>query len=313
MIDNRLHIYFHSNLDDPEQWRQALTDLLGPIHFSVDTTCCNPQSVDIALLWTTPSKGLAGFTGLRAVLSLGAGINQLDLTTLAPRIPVARLVDRSLTGTMVDYARATVFRYHRSLHRYEQDSRAHRWSFQPPLAASACTIGVLGLGELGQAIAGSLLADGFRVLGWSRSEKTIQGIPSFCGERGLAQIAAQVDILINVLPLTEYTQGILNNRLFSHFSRPVKLINIGRGDHLVEHDLLAALHSGQVEAATLDVSSIEPLPDSSPLWGHPNILITPHVAGLSSPESAAAHIADNIKRAIEGKTLINQVDLAKGY
>lgn len=313
MIDNAIHVFFHSNLDDPEQWHRALTRLLGPIHFSAELECCAPETVDIALLWTTPPQGLAAFTGLKAVLSLGAGVNQLDLSSLVRGVPVARLVNHSLTTTMVEYARAAVFRYHRAFDQYERDSRAHRWSFQPPVLAADRTVGVLGLGELGQAIAKALCADGFNVLGWSRSEKAIKGVKSFSGESGLADMAAQIDILLNVLPLTDATRGLLGKRLFERFSRPVQLINIGRGAHLAEHDLLDALHSGKISGATLDVTAVEPLPDVSPLWGHPDILITPHVAGLSSAESAAERIAENIRIAMNHGALINQVDLVKGY
>ncbi|MGH8384260.1 MAG: 2-hydroxyacid dehydrogenase [Pseudomonas sp.] len=240
-------------------------------------------------------------------------MNQLDLSSLTSGVPVARLVDHSLTTTMVEYARAAVFRYHRALDQYERDSRAHRWSFQPPVLAANRTIGVLGLGELGQAVAQALCADGFNVLGWSRSEKAIHGVECFSGESGLADMTAKIDILINVLPLTEATRGILDRRLFERFSRPVQLINIGRGAHLAELDLLIALETGKISAATLDVTAVEPMPDNSPLWGHPGILITPHVAGLSSPESAAAHIAKNIRLAMMNAPLINQIDLVKGY
>lgn len=313
MKDNHLHLYFHSNLDDPDLWCTALTRLLGPLRFSAGPQCSEPETVDVALLWTSPPQGLAAFSQLRAVLSLGAGINQLDLSSLARGVPVARLVDDSLTGTMVEYARATVMRYHRSLHRYEQDARERRWHFRPPVPAGQRRIGILGLGQLGLAVAQALAADGFRVLGWSSSAKTQAGLESFSGEQGLADLAGQVDILINVLPLTPATRGILDRALFARFGHPVQLINMGRGEHLVESDLLAALKAGWVEAATLDVTCIEPLPEESMLWEHPDILITPHVAGLSSPDSAAECVAQNIGLALQGRPLINQVDFTKGY
>ncbi|EPL15550.1 glyoxylate/hydroxypyruvate reductase A [Pseudomonas sp. CF161] len=313
MIDRPLHLYFHSELDDPEQWRLALTEWLGEVKFSVGPHCEHPHTVDVALLWTTPKQGLAGFIHLKAVLSLGAGINQLDLSTLPEGVPVARLVDESLTVSMVEYARACVFRYHRELHRYEQDSRQRRWSFNPPVRAAQRCIGVLGLGRLGMAISSALIADGFEVKGWSNTSKDIAGLQSLTGETGLDALVGQVDILINVLPLTAQTSGILNQSLFARFSRPVQLINMGRGEHLIEDDLLSALALGQIEAATLDVTCIEPLAQTSGLWAHPQILITPHVAGLSCPRSAAQGIAENILKAMQMLPLINQVDLCKGY
>lgn len=313
MINDKIHVYFHSNLDDPEEWRNALTAHFADLAFSVGPECASPETVDIAMLWTSPPQGLSSFSQLRAVLSLGAGINQLDLSTLAEGVPVARLVDDSLTLTMVEYARATVLRYHRVLHRYEQHSRQRRWQFRPPVLAAQRSIGILGLGQLGHAIAKALTTDGFRVLGWSRTMKSLPNIEAYSGEQGLAELAGQVDMLINVLPLTSATRGILDRRLFACFKRPVQLINMGRGEHLVEGDLLTALNAGHVDAATLDVACLEPLPEDSLLWAHPDILITPHVAGLSSPDSAVARMVQNIRLALEGGRLINQVDFTKGY
>jgi len=313
MLNGKLHLFFHSELDNPALWQSALSEQLGELHFSTVNNGTRPDTVDIALLWTTPPKGLADFSALKAVLSLGAGINQLDLSSLLHKVPVARLVDKSLTQTMVEYARAAVFRYHRAFHRFEQHSRQKIWQFEAPLFAQQQTIGVLGLGELGSSIALALASDGFKVQGFSRSPKSLPSIICHSGEQGLYQLAGAVNMLINVLPLTKETEGVLNRQLFNAFNKAVFLINIGRGAHLVEEDLLAALDAGQVEAATLDVTQIEPLPETSPLWNHPKVLITPHVAGLSSPAQAAVHLSDNIRRAMAGKPLVNQVDLTRGY
>jgi len=313
MLNGKLHLFFHSELDNPALWQAALSEQLGELYFSTVDNCTKPDSVDIALLWTAPPSGLADFSALKAVLSLGAGINQLDLSSLLHEVPVARLVDNSLTQTMVEYARAAVFRYHRALHRFEQHSRQRLWQFETPVLAQQRTIGVLGLGELGSTIALALASDGFKVQGFSRSPKNLPSIICHSGEQGLYQLAAQVELLINVLPLTAETNRLLNRELFNAFNQPVFLINMGRGAHLVEDDLLAALDTGQIEAATLDVTQIEPLPAENPLWNHPKVLITPHVAGLSSPEQAAVHLADNIRRAMQGKPLNNQVDYRRGY
>jgi len=313
MLDGKLHLFFHSELDNPALWQAALSEPLGELHFSTVDNCTKPETVDIALLWTTPAGGLADFSALKAVLSLGAGINQLDLSSLPHPVPLARLVDKSLTQTMVEYARTAVFRYHRAFHRFERHSRQKIWQFETPVLAQQRTIGVLGLGELGSAIALALAEDGFKVQGFSRSPKNLPSIRCYSGEQGLYQLAAEVGILLNVLPLTAETNGVLNRSLFNAFNKEVFLINMGRGAHLIEEDLLEALDSGQIEAATLDVTQIEPLPKTNPLWNHPNVLITPHVAGLSSPEQAAVNLAKNIRLAMAGKPLIHQVDFTKGY
>jgi glyoxylate/hydroxypyruvate reductase A len=214
---------------------------------------------------------------------------------------------------MVDYAKAAVYRYHRCFDVFENAMRHERWQFIRPKLPYQTSIGILGLGELGLAIACALQSDGFPVSGWSRTLKQLQGIETYSGQSGLRALVGRSDIVVNVLPLTDSTRNILQGDLFRHFRHGAKLINIGRGEHLVEADLLRALDEGTVGAATLDVAVEEPLPASHPFWGHPSILVTPHVAGLSLPSSAVLAIAANIRRALAGEPLHNQVDLGRGY
>jgi glyoxylate/hydroxypyruvate reductase len=307
------HIYFNSNIDSPEEWQAALSKHFPDMKYSVGEVCEDPESVDVALIWKVPNRGLSDFTNLKAVLSLGAGINQLNPEQLPKNVPLARLVDDSLTQTMVEYAKAATFRYHRKFHLFEKHSREAQWNFVPPTLAQDTSIGVLGLGELGGAIAKALANEGFSVAGWSRTPKTVDGIETFSGKDGLADMLASTDIVINVLPLTDETRGILNRAFFSQCKRGTCIINMGRGHHLVDADLLAAIDAGQIQAATLDVATVEPLPPAHPFWGHPAILVTPHVAGISTPETASVAIAQNVRRAISGEPLAQQVDLSRGY
>jgi glyoxylate/hydroxypyruvate reductase A len=307
------NIFFNSNLDSPEEWRAALAMHFGDFKFSMAGDTENPENVDIALVWTIPDGGLERFINLRAILSLGAGVNQLDPTRLPAHVPLARLVDPSLTRTMVDYAKTAVYRYHRRFHEFERLSRHSEWKFIPPTLTRDTSVALLGLGELGREIAGALRHEGFKVLGWSRTPKQLNNIQTFTGRDGLASMVAESDIIINVLPLTDDTRHILRRELFSHCRRGACLINMGRGLHLVEADLLEAIDDRIIADATLDVGTVEPIPPAHPFWNHPHILVTPHVAGLSMPETASKAIAENIRKAMAGERLLHQVDLGRGY
>jgi len=303
----RPNIFFHSSIDSPEEWRSALATQFETFTFSADCKANNPEKVDIALIWTIPNEGLEGFRNLKAVLSLGAGTDQLELGRLPKHVPVARLVDPSLTRTMVDYAKTAVYRYHRRFHIFESRSRGRNWTFVPPTLTASTCVGVLGLGEIGGNIALALHREGFEVRGWSRTPKELRGLKTYTGRDGLKALLGSSDIVLNVLPLTDETRHILSRELFAQFRDRTCLINMGRGDHLVEADLLEAIASRKIEAATLDVATVEPLPRTHPFWNHRNILITPHVAGICIPISAVQTIAVNIRRAMTGQPLLHQV------
>jgi glyoxylate/hydroxypyruvate reductase A len=226
---------------------------------------------------------------------------------------LARLVDASLTRTMVDYAKAAVYRYHRRFHIFERQSRDRSWMYIQPTLTADTSIGILGLGEIGREIAVALQREGFTVRGWSRSPKQLQNVETYTGRDGLTSMVGRCAIVVNVLPLTDETRHMLSRELFGHFSDGTCLINMGRGMHLVETDLLDAIDTGRVEDATLDVAAIEPLPAAHPFWNHPNILITPHVAGTCMPMTAVASIAANIRRALAGERLSQQCDIERGY
>jgi glyoxylate/hydroxypyruvate reductase len=307
------HIFFHSNLDSPDEWRAALATEFEEFTFSAGSAVPHPESVDVALIWTLPQDGLDRFINLRAVLSLGAGVDQLDLRRLPRHVPLARLVDASLTRTMVEYAKTAVYRHHRRFHFFEREAQNHRWTFISPRTTAETSIGVLGLGEIGKEIALALQREGFAVHGWSRSRKQLEGVTTHTGRDGLRSMVGRSNIVLNVLPLTDETRGILCRDLFAQFRMGACLINMGRGKHLVEADLLDAIAAGRVEAATLDVASVEPLPPAHPFWAHPSILMTPHVAGISRPMTAVTTIAANIRRAMAGERLLHQVDLDRGH
>jgi glyoxylate/hydroxypyruvate reductase A len=306
-------VMFHSTLDDPAEWVPRLQALLTDEDIRVWPDIGDPASVEVAVVWIPPEEGLVSFTGLRAVQSLGAGINQLGMHLFPPQVRVARLVDRGLTGMMTEYALLAALRYARNFDAHERAQRASTWDYIMPTGVGSFTVGVMGLGVIGAAVAQRLAANGFAVRGWSRSAKSLEGVACFSGEAGLAEFLGGTRILINLLPLTPQTENILDAKLFAALPQGAFVVNIGRGAHLADADLLAALDSGHLAGATLDVFRPEPLPPEHPFWQHPRILMTPHVAGTGDPDSAAEVVAENIRRARSGATLLNEVDRARGY
>ncbi len=306
-------VFFHSDLDDPMAWQATLQAALPDLNFIVGPTCERPEAVDVALVWTPPPQGLRAFPNLKAVLSLGAGVDQLRLADLDPRIPVARLIDDTLTQRMVEYCLTAVLYFHRNMHLHAANQAQRQWTFIAPVSASARRVLVLGLGELGSAVASTLVQQGFQVTGWSRRPKQIVGADCCHGEEALAQALGTCDVVINLLPLTAQTAGLLNREFFARLRPQACLVQVGRGGHLVEADLLAALEQGQLAGAFLDVFGIEPLPTDHPFWSHPLLRLTPHVASLSDPDQSATSVVENIRRAMLGADLQHAIDRALGY
>jgi glyoxylate/hydroxypyruvate reductase len=300
--------------DDPAAaWRDALLAAMPGLDVRIWPEVGDPAEIDLALVWQPPPGELARYPNLRAVLSLGAGIDGLLAQPDLPAVPIARMVDPSLTRTMTEYVVLAVLRHHRWFDHFEREQRAVRWSFALPPQAADRRVGVMGLGVLGSAAGRSLAGLGFPVAGWSRTGKELPGVKVFAGQDGWRSFLARTEILVCMLPLTGDTIGILDATTFARLPRGACLINVARGAHLVEADLIAALDSGQLAGATLDVFRDEPLPASHPLWRHPKVLITPHVASYCSPATAAEGVVENIRRARAGQPLLHQVDRRQGY
>lgn len=307
-------LLFLSEADPADPWREALLAEMPDLDIRVwPDQVGNPGDIDIALVWNPPPGELSRYPNLKAILSLGAGIDALIRDDTLPDLPFARMVDPSMTSTMADYVLLAVLRHHRHFDLFEREQRAGRWTFVLPKRPESRMIGILGLGELGNAAACKLREHGFSVRGWSRSPKKIKDVESFHGQDQLENFLEAAEILVCLLPLTSDTHGILNARLFAALPKGACLINAARGSHLVENDLLDALEQGQLSAATLDVFETEPPSTTSPLWLHERVLITPHVASYCVPESAAKGIATNIKRARSGEPLHHLVDRHQGY
>jgi glyoxylate/hydroxypyruvate reductase A len=274
----------------------------------------DPAEIDYALVWQPPKGELKRYPNLKAIFSVGAGIDHLASDPDLPAgVPVVRMVEPGLTAGMSEYVVLAVLNHHRFMLDYAAQRRAKVWEEIPQLPAEARQVGILGLGVLGRDAAEKLKPFGFHLAGWSRSPKSITGVTCFHGSGGLDAFLGGTDILVCLLPLTAETTGILNAETFARLPAGAAVINVGRGKQLVEADLLAALDSGQIGGATLDVFQNEPLPEDHPFWEHPRVFMTPHIASMTVPQSAVRAVVANIQRLESGEALQHVVDLQRGY
>jgi glyoxylate/hydroxypyruvate reductase A len=306
-------LLFYSQDDDPEAWGTALRALLPELDLRLWPEMGDRREIEAALVWLPPPGLLASLPGLRAIFSLGAGVDAMLRQEDLPDVPLCRLVDPSLTRTMAEFVLTQILYYHRDLDLYAAQQQAARWRLRLPQAASSRTIGVMGLGELGGATARLLAGHGFEVLGWSRSQRTIDGVEAFAGNAGLAPFLARAGMLVCLLPLTAETEGLLDAALFAQLPQGAVLVHVGRGRQLVPGDLMAALDTGQLRGAAIDVTPVEPLPADDPLWRHPGVRLTPHVASYAQPATAAETVVENLLRLRRGEPLLAVVDRNRGY
>jgi glyoxylate/hydroxypyruvate reductase A len=273
------------------------------------------DDIDYVLTFRPPPGLIRTLPNLKAVFSLGAGVDGILADPDYPAsVPLVRFVDPTLSREMAQYCVLHVLMHYRMQRFFDRAQAERKWrQALLPRRAADTRIGILGLGEIG-ALAGQRLREWeFDVAGWSRTRKHVTGVENFAGEEELATFLGRTDILICLLPLTPDTRGILSAKLFAQLPKDAFVINVARGGHLVENDLIAALDSGHLSGATLDVFNMEPLPEESPLWSHPRITVTPHIAAISEPRVAAQYVADRIARFERGEPLDNIVDPARGY
>ena len=300
--------------DEAGDWGRLLRQRIPGVDFRVHPDGGNPADIEVALAWKPPHGLLARLPALKLICSLGMGVDHLLEDPQLPRtVPLARLVDRNMAEQISEYALYAALHFHRRFDVYERFQRTGRWQELPLPHTAARRVGVMGLGVIGEDCARKVRALGFRVLGWSRTPKRIDGIRCFDGPGQLAQFLGETEILLLALPLTPQTAGILNARSLRSLPSGCYVVNVARGGLIVEADLLQALDAGHVAGAFLDVTEHEPLPPGHPLWTHPNVRITPHIAGLTNPQTAIEPIAENIRRLSAGEPLLDLVDLARGY
>lgn len=270
--------------------------------------------IDIAIVANPPVGALGGLPRLRLVQSLWAGVERLLADASVPvDVPLARMVDPAMNEAMAETALWAVLSLQRDFFDYAAWQREGRWLPQDQRAAHEFPVTVLGLGQMGRAVARRLARNGYPVSGWSRTATTVEGVRTFAGATELAQAVSGAQALVNLLPLTPATRGLVDARLLAALPQGASLVNLARGAHVVEADLLAALASGHLRRAVLDVFATEPLPASHAFWMHPKVTVLPHVAAQTDPRSAASIVAQNVAALRAGRPLQNLVDRGRAY
>jgi len=314
MVKQQMTVAFVSSEIGPERWLPALRQALPAMRFEVWPEIADPAAVEIALVAAPPEGVLGTFRKLRFIQALWMGVDGLLADPTLPRqVPLARLIDPGMVAAMSETVLARVIDWHRQLYRYRAQQSAHAWTPLRQYLAADRTVGILGLGALGADAAAKLNALGFNVCGWSRRQKTVPGTSCYAGADGLEAMLRKSEALACLLPLTAATRGILNAKRLALLPKGGCVINVGRGGHMVDADLLAALDSGHLAHAYLDVFETEPLPAAHPYWDHPNVTVTPHIAALTEPRTALAMVVSNLERFARGETPEALVDVAAGY
>lgn len=299
-------------LSDPQRgevFRAACTRALPDLPFYIGHAP-DPGAVRYLVTWTAPADLAATYPNLRMILSVGAGVDQFDLATLPEDLQVVRMLDPGIAAQMQEYITLAVLALHRDLPQYLSQQKTGQWRAGQNRPAAERRVGVMGLGQLGQAALAALRPFGFPLAGWSRSPRQIAGVECFTD---LDRFLARTDLLVCLLPLTPETHGLLNAGLFARLPRGACLVHAGRGRQLDHAALLQALQSGQLAGAMLDVTEPEPLPTDHPLWHDPRVVLTPHIACQTRGGTAAAHVIAAIRADLAGQAVPGRIDRAKGY
>lgn len=296
------------------EWKRNFAEFYPELetHFWSDGSV-DPADVDAVMVWEPPAGWLASLPNLKLVISSGAGVDHITRDPDWPRhLPLVRM--GGTEQRMNEFVLWCALSLLRDTADFAEGQRRHEWRYKEvPFSARDLTVGIMGLGNLGLAANGALRGVGFKTRGWSRGEKSIDGMETFAGPDGLADFLGGTDMLLDLLPTTPATTNMINAKFLSGLPKGATFINAGRGAHLVEEDLIALLDSGHLSAAVLDVFQTEPLPESSPIWDHPKITVTPHIASTPTKRDKAEYVSDVLRRFEAGAALPNVFEVARGY
>jgi len=303
---------FNSDAARGAIFREAFARELPDLPFFHRSEGPDPEGVRYLLTWTVPDN-LSRYRNLEVLFSIGAGVDQFERESIPERVKIVRMVEDGIIRMMQEYVVLGVLTLHREMLAYREQQKERQWRALAASEAQERRVGFLGLGMLAHAAIERLKPFQFPLAGWSRNRKQIGGVACFHGQDQLADFLSQADILVCLLPLTDETRGILGARLFALLPIGAKLLQVGRGPQLDQAALIEALDSGRLSAVMLDVTDPEPLPADHPLWSHPRVAITPHIASVTQPHSAARSVIENIRRHRAGETMIGLVDPTLGY
>lgn len=297
-----------------QDWKDHLLTLDPSLDIRIYPNDGNKEEIDFAIAWKPPHGVFSHYPNLRCIASTGAGVDHIIKDeTIGDDIRITRVVDNRLAKDMTTYLVAQVMAHLRDITKYKLSQLESKWQPAPYRVAEKTRVGVLGMGELGKAAAEQFSTLGFTVRGWARTPKHLNNVKMFVGDEEYEHFLRDLDILICLLPLTKSTRGILNKKTFDLLPNNAFVINVARGDHLVEEELLEALDEGRLSGACLDVFKEEPLPEGHPFWLHPKVIITPHIASITSIMNVAPQILNNYHRLQSGQPLANEVLRSKGY
>jgi glyoxylate/hydroxypyruvate reductase len=300
--------------DEWATWGPALAAALPGEQLVREADESQRADIDVALVANPPVGALQGLPRLRFIQSLWAGVDKLLLDASVPAgVPLARMVDPMMNTTMAETALWVVLGLHRRFFHYAAQQRAAQWQQHAPVRADEIEVAVLGLGQMGRTAAQALLHHGYRVSGWSANPCTLPGISTTSGDAALPAVLASAHIVVNLLPLTPATHGLFNAQTFAQMRPGASLVNLARGAHVVDADLMAALDRGHLQRAVLDVFSTEPLPADHPYWRHAQVTVLPHVAAQTDPRSAAQIAADNVRAFRAGRVPKHRIERTRGY
>ncbi|MDA7599433.1 glyoxylate/hydroxypyruvate reductase A [Alphaproteobacteria bacterium] len=308
-----IRIGFFGQAAEAQEWHQKLTPFLDDFEI-VDLVSDAGRNCDVALVWAPPEGALAHLPNLKGIILQGQGVDHMMADASVPRdVPLVRLVDPDMSDALSHWAILNALDFWRDGASYRDQQASKTWASIPQRSHEEAIVGVLGVGAIGSMIARRFAALGFTTRGWARTQKTIENVDVFAGPDALADFADGVNISVCVLPLTPETRGIMNADYFNWLAHGAFVINGGRGPQVNDDELLAALDSGQIGGAALDVFAIEPLPADHPYWAHPKVRVWPHVAAQTNPDSASRQVAAAILAMINGEEPANRVEWTRGY
>lgn len=299
---------------DLSPWTSALRNIDPEIDLRIYPEEGNLEEIEFVLCWKHPRGILKRYPNLKVISSLGAGVDHLLSDPDLPlNIPIVRIVDPELAHAMSEFVIGLIFNHLRSFTQYHENQKQKIWKVNNFQIAPNVQVGIMGVGVLGQDLAMKLAAIGFKVVGWAQSTKEIKNVKVYTGSDEFDEFLSETNILVCLLPLTEKTKNILNKDTFSKIQDQAYIINVARGNHLVDEDLIEMIDGNKLSGASLDVFRNEPLPENHPFWDHSKINITPHIASLTNPISVAPQIIENYKRALADQPLLNLVSTKSGY